>query len=87
MQASSPPPSPRTPTSDFAYVAKLVDTTTYEQVKALDIPWVVPYEHPSRTYPNGAVAGNLIGFVGDDGEARAGLELGADACLAGKDGS
>ena len=74
------------PESDFAYVAKLVDTATYEEVKALDIPWVVPWEHPSRRYPNGAVAGNLLGFVGDDGDALAGLELSEDECLAGEDG-
>ena len=72
--------------SDFAYVAKLVDTETYERVKELDIPWVVPWEHPSRYYPNGAVAGNLIGFVGSDGDALAGVELSEDECLAGKDG-
>ncbi len=72
--------------SDFAYVAKLVDTATYEAVKALDIPWVVPYQHPSRRYPNGAVAGNLLGFANTDGEAIAGLELSEDACLAGEDG-
>lgn len=74
------------PESDFAYVAKLVDTATYERVKALEIPWVVPWEHPSRRYPNGAVAGNLLGFVGDDGDALAGLELSEDECLAGEDG-
>jgi cell division protein FtsI (penicillin-binding protein 3) len=74
------------PDSDFAYVAKLVDTEAYEQVKALDIPWVVPYEHPSRRYPNGAVAGNLLGFVGDEGDALAGLEYSEDACLAAEDG-
>lgn len=72
--------------SDFAYVAKLVDTETYERVKDLDIPWVVPYEHPSRYYPNGAVAGNLIGFADPDGEPLAGLELSEDECLAGQDG-
>ncbi|WP_350346866.1 penicillin-binding protein 2 [Agromyces sp. G08B096] len=74
------------PDSDFAYVAKLVDTSTYERVNELDIPWAVPYEHPSRRYPNGAVAGNLIGFMGDDGEPLAGLELSADECLASEDG-
>ncbi|MGI9824826.1 peptidoglycan D,D-transpeptidase FtsI family protein [Agromyces sp. Marseille-Q5079] len=72
--------------SDFAYVAKLVDVDTYEKVRALDIPWVVQYAHPSRSYPNGAVAGNLLGFVDPDGEAVAGLELGEDECLAGQDG-
>ncbi|MBM7504594.1 peptidoglycan D,D-transpeptidase FtsI family protein [Agromyces aurantiacus] len=74
------------PGSDFAYVAKLVDTETYEEVKALDIPWVVPYEHPSRRYPNGAVAGNLLGFVGDDGDPLAGLEYSENRCLAGANG-
>lgn len=74
------------PRSDFAYVAKGVDTVTYEDVKALEIPWVVPYEKPSRRYPNGAVAGNLIGFMGDDGDALAGLELSEDRCLAAENG-
>lgn len=74
------------PESDFAFVAKLVDTDTYEKVKALDIPWVVPWEHPSRRYPNGAVAGNLLGFVDPDGNAVAGLEYSEDECLAGEDG-
>ncbi|GGI48441.1 cell division protein FtsI (penicillin-binding protein 3) [Agromyces flavus] len=74
------------PDSDFAYVAKLVDTEAYEEVGALDIPWVVPYEHPSRRYPNGAVAGNLLGFMDPDGNAVAGLEYSEDACLAGENG-
>jgi cell division protein FtsI (penicillin-binding protein 3) len=74
------------PNSDFAYVSKLVDTEVYQQVVELGIPWVYPKDHPSRRYPNGAVAGNLIGFSGTDGEALAGLELAQDACLAGEDG-
>ncbi|GAA1966691.1 peptidoglycan D,D-transpeptidase FtsI family protein [Agromyces allii] len=74
------------PDSDFAYVAKLVDVDTYEKIRALDIPWVVQYPHPSRSYPNGAVGGNLLGWVGDEGTAQAGLELGQDACLASEDG-
>ena len=74
------------PNSDYAYVAKLVDTATYEQVKALDIPWVYADEHPSRRYPNGAVAGNLVGFMESDGNPGAGLELGEDQCLASENG-
>ncbi|MEV1130643.1 penicillin-binding protein 2 [Agromyces sp. NPDC049794] len=72
---------------DHEYVAKLVDTATYERIKELDIPWVVPWEHPSRSYPNGAVAGNLIGFVqADDGTPLAGVELSENECVAGEDG-
>ncbi|HEU5222954.1 MAG TPA: penicillin-binding protein 2 [Candidatus Lumbricidophila sp.] len=74
------------PKSDFAYVKKQVDVPTYEKVRSLSIPWVYTAPHPGRLYPNGAVAGNLIGFVGDDGEAQAGLELGQNACVAGSDG-
>jgi cell division protein FtsI (penicillin-binding protein 3) len=74
------------PESDYAYVAKLVDTATYEAVRDLKIPWVYSEEHPSRRYPNGAVAGNLLGFFGDEGEPLAGLELSEDECLASEDG-
>lgn len=74
------------PEDDFEYLVKLVDTATYEKVRELDIPWVVPWEHPSRRYPNGAVAGNLLGFANTDGDALAGLELSEDECLAKEDG-
>ncbi|WP_353813911.1 peptidoglycan D,D-transpeptidase FtsI family protein [Agromyces sp. SYSU T00266] len=74
------------PGADFSYVAKRVDTDVYEQVKALRIPFVYSEEVPSRRYPNGAVAGNLLGFVTDEGEPGAGLEYSEDACLASEDG-
>ncbi|WP_159600245.1 peptidoglycan D,D-transpeptidase FtsI family protein [Agromyces humi] len=74
------------PDSDFAYFAKNVDQATTDQVRALGIPWVQPWEHPGRRYPNGAVAGNLLGFMGDDG-ALAGLELEWDQCLTAEDGA
>ncbi|WP_127793255.1 penicillin-binding protein 2 [Agromyces sp. LHK192] len=75
------------PDSDYAYLSKLVDTETYEAVDALDIAWVYAEAHPSRRYPNGAVAGNLVGFSDPDGAPQAGLELSEDACLAGRDGA
>ncbi|MFM6973946.1 MAG: peptidoglycan D,D-transpeptidase FtsI family protein [Agromyces sp.] len=72
--------------SDFAYIAKEVSVETYEAVEKLGIPWQWSQRHPSRVYPNGAVAGNLIGYFGSDGEALAGLELTQDSCLAASDG-
>ncbi|WP_234407389.1 peptidoglycan D,D-transpeptidase FtsI family protein [Microterricola viridarii] len=74
------------PKSDHAYIAKSVDTEVWRAVDDLDIPWQYAQSLPARSYPNGAVAGNLVGFVGADGEAQAGLELGQDSCLAGIDG-
>ncbi|BDI22398.1 penicillin-binding protein 2 [Herbiconiux sp. L3-i23] len=75
------------PDSDYLYIAKKVDVDAFEKIRELEIPWLYFQSQPSRTYPNGAVAGNLVGFVGSDNEPQAGLELSEDACLAGTDGS
>ena len=72
--------------SDFAYLAKEVSVDTFEKVQALEIPWQFYQRHPSRVYPNGSVAGNLIGYFGSDGDALAGVELAHDECLAATDG-
>lgn len=74
------------PESDFAYIAKQVDVETFEKVQALGIPWEYPRRNPGRVYPNGAVAGNLLGYVGSEGEALAGLERSEDECLAAENG-
>jgi len=73
-------------TSRYANVKRAVDGATYRRIKALEIPWIFPKEVSERVYPNGAVAGNLIGFVGDEGEPLAGLERLMNGCLAGVDG-
>lgn len=74
------------PDSDFAYVAKAVTLDVRDAVIKLHVPWVYTQLHPSRTYPNGAVAGNLVGFNGTDGP-QAGLELSYDKCLASTQGT
>lgn len=72
--------------SQYANVAKRVDSSVYTRLKALDIPWLYFDTHVDRLYPNGAVAGNLIGFVGSDGTPLEGLERQYNSCLAGVDG-
>ena len=74
------------PKSDFAYVKRSVDLAQLTALKKLNIPWVTFDQNPSRVYPNGAVAGNITGFVGNENQAQAGIELSQDACLAGVDG-
>lgn len=74
------------PNSDFAYVAKSVDLATFQAIDALEIPWIYFSSAPSRVYPNGAVAGNLIGYVGSDGNALAGLEQTQNECVGSVDG-
>jgi cell division protein FtsI (penicillin-binding protein 3) len=73
-------------TSDFTYLVKAVTLDTFTAVFDLDIPWIYSELRPSRTYPYGAVAGNLVGFLGTD-RPLAGTELQEDACLAGHDGT
>ncbi|MDH6237227.1 penicillin-binding protein 2 [Cryobacterium sp. CG_9.6] len=73
--------------SDFAYIVKQVDVDALRAINELDIPWLYPRTNPSRVYPNGAVAGNLVGFVSGEGEPQAGLESGQDACLASQNGT
>jgi cell division protein FtsI (penicillin-binding protein 3) len=75
------------PDSDYAFVAKQVDVDVFRAVAKLDIPWIYFEKNPSRVYPNGAVAGNLVGFVSAEGEPQAGLELGEDSCLASSNGA
>lgn len=75
------------PNSDFAYLTKGVDVDTFKKLVQLNIPWLYFEQNPSRSYPYGAVAGNVLGYVGSDGQALAGLELGEDDCLGQTDGS
>ena len=73
------------PQSDFAYLTQGVTLDTFRAVDALDIPWVYFELRNGRSYPNGEVAGNLVGFIGTDGP-QAGVEYTEDACLASTDG-
>ncbi len=73
------------PTSDYAVLAKNLTLAQYQAIDALDIPWVYAVRVPARSYPDGALAGNLIGFLGTD-EPLAGLERSQNACLIGQDG-
>ncbi|MEY3561015.1 MAG: hypothetical protein RL068_167 [Actinomycetota bacterium] len=73
-------------TSEYSNLAKRVDAETYNAIRELGIPWIYFDQFADRLYPNGAVAGNLIGFVGSDGAPLAGLERQYNTCLAGVDG-
>ena len=74
------------PKSNFVFLSKSRELDVLLAVQALKIPWVYSQLRPSRTYPNGAVAGNLVGFIGTDGP-QAGLELAQDTCVASKNGT
>jgi cell division protein FtsI (penicillin-binding protein 3) len=72
------------PDASWALLVKAVTLDVFTQVRALGIPWIYSELRPSRTYPGGAIAGNLVGFLNGPG---AGIELTEDACLAATDGT
>jgi cell division protein FtsI (penicillin-binding protein 3) len=74
------------PESNFTYVAKKVTLEVLTKVRALKIPWIYDVLHPARTYPNGAVAGNLVGFIGTDGPQN-GLETTENSCVGSTNGT
>ena len=73
-------------TGKYSQVAKAVEASVYRQIKELDIPWLFYDPRPARFYPNGAVAGGILGFLDPDGNPLEGIEVAQNACLAGKDG-
>ena len=73
-------------TTKYSNIKKKVEATVYRKLVALNIPWLFFDPVQVRVYPNGAVAGNLIGFLGTDGTPLAGLERTMNECLAGVDG-
>ena len=75
-----------TGTGEYAQVKKRVDAAAYRQIKDLNIPWVYTDAIADRLYPNGAVAGNIVGFVNAEGIGVAGIEQMYDKCLAGVSG-
>nr|WP_255480837.1 penicillin-binding protein 2 [Quadrisphaera sp. RL12-1S] len=82
--------TPRTGASgkplQFTYLAKGLTPEQWRAVQALKIPGIFSEPDEERTYPAGTTAGNLVGYVGQDGTALAGLELAEDKTLTGTDG-
>lgn len=75
------------PDSQYAQLKRGLTTEQYRELAALGIPFLYFDPHPARVYPDGAVAGNLVGYMGIDGEALAGLEQSQNSCLSAENGS
>lgn len=67
-------------------VADGVTSEVWNEIDALGIPGVSMEQYSIRSYPAGSVGGNVLGFVGSDGQALGGLELEYDESLRGTDG-
>ncbi|MFM2030960.1 MAG: hypothetical protein RI927_580, partial [Actinomycetota bacterium] len=74
-----------TGTGEYSQIKKRVDAGSYRKIRDMNVPWLYYDPIAERIYPNGAVAGNLLGFITDSGLME-GLEQRYDKCLAGQDG-
>jgi cell division protein FtsI (penicillin-binding protein 3) len=75
-----------TGTRRFVYVARDLTPGTWRQIAELRIPGLFSEEDSRRVYPGGAVAANIVGFLGADGTPLGGLELSMDEELTGTPG-
>ncbi len=84
---SSPTRSPRTPTRSSPTSKRGLTTEQYRALVDIGAPYLTFDAHPARTYSDGAVAGNLVGFMGIDGDPLAGIEQSQNDCLLATDGN
>lgn len=74
------------PKSQYLPFAKSLSTEQYLELREFGLPYLAMIPRSTRVYPNGAVAGNIVGFTGIDGYGLAGMEMMYEQCLAGVDG-
>jgi len=72
--------------SAFAYVARQVNDQVARQVRKLDLVGISYQDESRRFYPNGSVAGPVVGFVGTDNTGLGGMEYRYDKLLTGTPG-
>jgi cell division protein FtsI (penicillin-binding protein 3) len=72
---------------EFLYLARHLQPSEAQKIRALDIPGVYLRREYRRYFPAGEVAGHILGFTNVDDAGQEGLELAFDHWLAGEDGA
>jgi cell division protein FtsI (penicillin-binding protein 3) len=72
--------------SGFAYVARKVEVPKAARVARLELAGIGELPDSRRTYPQGDLAAQTIGAVGEENQGLTGLEMGEDSVLHGTDG-
>jgi cell division protein FtsI (penicillin-binding protein 3) len=70
----------------YVVLATEISPETVDAIDALELPGILFEDDPVRLYPAGAVGGQVVGFVGRDGDGLAGIEQTFDQQLAGTPG-
>ena len=75
-----------TANSGFSYIAHKVSLAEAAKVERLKLEGIGELPDSRRTYPQGEMAGQVIGAVGSENQGLIGLEAGEEATLRGSDG-
>lgn len=75
------------PDTQWYPLAKGLNASQFTELKALKLPYLHYEARETRVYPNGAVAGNVIGFLDGSGAPQAGIEQMETQCLAPTNGA
>ena len=71
----------------FVWIKRQIGPQEATQIQALSIGGIGMFYEPNRYYPQGQLAGQVIGFVGRDSEGLEGLELHYNGYIRGETGS
>jgi cell division protein FtsI (penicillin-binding protein 3) len=72
--------------SGFSYIAQKVSLEQAGRIERLGLEGIGELPDSRRTYPQGEMAGQVIGAVGSENQGLIGLEAGEEEVLAGSDG-
>jgi cell division protein FtsI (penicillin-binding protein 3) len=70
----------------FVYLKRKLDATRGAQIERMKLPGIGTVNEPKRTYPQGALASQLLGAVGTDNWGLSGLEQQHESDLRGDNG-
>ena len=73
--------------SQFVYIERFADPAKAARLLAKGLAGVASYPEEQRTYPEGTVGAQVVGYAGVDDTGLGGLELAYNAALAGHAGS
>jgi cell division protein FtsI/penicillin-binding protein 2 len=76
----------KTPGTRYVVLVKKLQKPAAEQIKKLELKGIGTREVPQRTYPQGSLAAQVLGFVNDEGQGKYGLEQALDKELKGTPG-
>ena len=71
----------------FVWIKRQITAPEAEKIQVLNIDGIGMFYEPNRHYPQGQLAGQVIGFVGRDSEGLEGLELKYNDYIRGEAGS